>query len=128
MNEELKNKMSEYLVVLERDLKSVKDFSAEQVPLVVQEYINWIFWQNCVIAFFMVIMIAILYRIWKWIMDEEDVKDDIAPKVFISCMAMLLASLPSIQLIDSTTKMIKTTVAPRVVIIEKISELVKENK
>lgn len=125
MNEELKNKMSEYLVVLERDLKSVKDFSAEQVPLVVQEYINWIFWQNCVIAFFMVIMVAFLYRIWKWIMDEKDVKDDTALKVFISCMAMLLVSIPSLQSLYSITQMIKTTVAPRVVIIEKISELVK---
>ena len=128
MNEELKKKMSEYLVVLERDLKSVKDFSAEQVPLVVQEYINWIFWQNCVIAFFMVIMIAILYRIWKWIINEEGVKDDTGLKVFISGMAILLVSIPSLQSLDSITQMIKTTVAPRVVIIEKISELVKENK
>lgn len=46
IDEELKKKLTEYLISLESELKSAKDFSTEQVPLVVQEYLNWIFWSN----------------------------------------------------------------------------------
>lgn len=126
MNEELKKKMSEYLVVLEQDLKSVKDFSVEQVPLVVQEYINWIFWSNCFGAILALIAMIIAAIIWRKIYKTVD--GDTDDQVFTLIMGSLVMVAFSIPMCVHFAKAAKAHIAPRVVIIEKISELVKETK
>ena len=46
MDEEIKDKMIEYFKQLETVAKTASDFSSEQFPLLIQEYISWLFWSH----------------------------------------------------------------------------------
>lgn len=126
INEELKKKMVEYLTVLERDLKTVKDFSAEQVPLLVQEYLNWIFWSNCFGAILALIAMIIVAIIWRKIYKTAD--GDTADQILTLIMGSLFMVAFSIPMFAHFTQAAKVHIAPRVVIIEKVSEIVKGTK
>jgi hypothetical protein len=50
VNEEVKSRMLEYLQQFESGVKSAAEFSAEQAPLVVQEFLAWEFWGAVLLA------------------------------------------------------------------------------
>lgn len=122
INEEIKQKMVEYLQSFEAGMKKAGEFSAEQAPLVVQEFLAWEFWGAVFIAagflFMAVILTIILIVVYCRRTDEFE---RFMIGVFGGAPVLALYIASGIATHDA----LKVTIAPRVVVLEKISELVK---
>lgn len=125
INEELKKKMVEYLDQLETNLKSVKDFGAEQVPLLVQEYLNWLFWSNIGLtiigAMIFTTIIIGAFKVYKFCRQT----DDRVMTIILSGVVSVVGLIPFFTGIHNAAKV---HIAPRVVILEEVTNLVKDIK
>jgi hypothetical protein len=123
INEEIKQKMVEYLQSFEAGMKKAGEFSAEQAPLVVQEFLAWEFW-SAFAAFLICSIIAVATIgtcIWWWRSSKEETEF----KALICLIPVLLCLFLQIPIWTSAYSAGKVAVAPRIVVLEKISELVK---
>ncbi len=126
MDEQLKEQLTEVLGAA----NGAKDFAIEQLPLVAQEFIAWEFWGSVGMATIsgVIALLALVASVLLWRKaNEYDRKGDSAAEgisllFFVAAFAFIGASLCS--LID-TYHAARVSVAPRVVLIEKLSELVK---
>ncbi len=129
MNEELQKNVSEILEFLKKGADSASSFAAEQAPLFVTEYLNWYFYSHIffVIVFAIIMCLLIMfgrkaYKMWE----DDGFKDGpiILPVVAFPIIAfgMFICSL------CDTYECIKVSVAPRVVLLEKVIELSKSVK
>lgn len=123
INEEIKQKMVEYLQTFENGVKKAGEFSAEQAPLVVQEFLAWEFWSHfagAVLCLFTLLTIGVV--LWK-IMKATKPFDELR---FAGCLIGGMSSVGlAIGLMVNSYCAGKVAVAPRIVVLEKISELVK---
>lgn len=112
---------------LESSLKGAQDFTLEQAPLVAREIVAWVFWGNLIsliiFAIFGVILIAAsclllrpVYKAWR---DVDNA--GIAVGGGLLLVFMPIASLICfIAAASSVSPMVKSCVAPRLVIIDYI--------
>lgn len=127
---DMKAVLKEFFVSMLDGIKQAGSFVKEQLPLVLQEYIAWGFWSNlatCVvwlILLFLAIWINIKMHKAEWFkLDRDgDPSMTILVPILLSVAALLTLFL---VFIPSLLEMIKTLVAPRVYLIEKIAELIK---
>lgn len=128
MNEELEKRLEKYLETLESTITQASDFAIEQTPLVVQEYLSWIFWSNIFLfALNIIIIIFCIFLMFKlrFVM-AKNMDTDIAVGFQILCFIMSSVGI-ILGFIFSAVSLyyaIKVAVAPRVVLLEKISELI----
>lgn len=120
-NEEIKTAIVEYLKTFESGLKRAGDFSIEQVPLVVQEFLAWEFWGSLTLAILCCTAIMIVGLLHKAGCNASNPTSEGRVMVYVlSGFALFLLIGGAIsEFID----VLKVTVAPRLVILEKISEL-----
>lgn len=122
------------------------DFAAEQTPLFLQEYIQWQIWSNFIkVAFFIIfplILIPLAVKFYRkiggWrddhasylIEGSELIKKQFSFNNILFLIFGVSGIISSIVTLVHTPNYIaegvKAMVAPRVVIVEKISELVKK--
>lgn len=121
MNEEVKQKMIEYLQSFEAGIKKAGEFSAEQAPLVVQEFLQWEIIRNGVFgvcfAFLLLASIATAVRYHFKAEGEE--------KAFVWLFAAIPLIAFGVSLGACTERAGKAFFAPRIVVLEKISTLVQ---
>jgi hypothetical protein len=104
------------------------DFTMEQAPLVVKEYVTWIFWSAVINAIMWVICITALIClsvfIWK---RAKGIDDDCARGfTYALSLALLIPAFFMVGDVGSNTKeAVKAAVAPRVLLIEKATEMVR---
>ncbi len=128
IDEELKKKMVEYLNQLESGLKSAKDFSSEQVPLLVQEYLNWLFWSSIGMSIICVAIFTVIYMISRKCHSLLCPEREAAERFLLCVFGGLLLSIVSVFFVAGIHDAAKVKIAPRVVILEKVSDLIKETK
>lgn len=102
------------------------DFAQEQAPLVVQEFLSWKFanafiW-TIVAAISIITLLVVAYKCKNWLNKEEYIDDEAFP--FIIMVACLFVSIAVAfeGLVPSIEQMVKVKVAPRVFIIEWVSD------
>lgn len=123
INEEIKQKMVEYLQSFEAGMKKAGEFSAEQAPLVVQEFLAWEFWSHftgavaCLVL--LLIIAVVLWNIYKSTEPFDELR--FAGSLFSTFAAVGLM----IGLAVNSYSAGKVAVAPRIVVLEKIATLVK---
>lgn len=119
--------IAEIYQTLLTSLNQAKDFAAEQMPLVIQEYLKWylyesIFWLG--VGAVVLIVGAFLFRLGVKLYNPDHFDNDgsigvgaigAAMAVFVACPMILI----------NTYSIIKVTAAPRVVLLEYLSTLVK---
>lgn len=128
------------------------NFAAEQTPLLVQEYLQWLFWQSAIKAtvfgILWLVMIIIVALIWKYInrLEKEALeeynksytewKEGGSPSPFdkdnylfargmSTIIIGMLSVIPLFNSIDCGMDAAKVKIAPRVIIVEKIADLTK---
>ena len=123
INEEIKQKMLDYLQSFEAGIKKAGEFSAEQAPLVVQEFLAWEFWSHFVgAALCLLTLLTIGAVVWK-ICKVTESFDELR---FGGCLFGGMASVGLlIGLMVNSYCAGKVSVAPRIVVLEKIATLVK---
>jgi hypothetical protein len=123
INEEIKTKMVEYLQTFEAGVKKAGEFSAEQAPLVVQEFLAWEIARN---GLFAVVLGAALFGVLAVAYRLQSKTDDLELKFLI----WLCSSVPLVAFAIGfgicAENAGKAYLAPRIVVLEKISELVKQ--
>lgn len=118
-DELLKQKLVEYMGSLESAVKSAGDVVVDEFPKVVEEYLRWEAVSNGIGAVVsgLVLMASVMLFIalWRKLRVEEQ------PVLMLFTVPFVF--LPII-LVGCSYKLIKVTVAPRVVILEKIADMV----
>lgn len=131
MDEEIKQKLLQYLEGLESAVSEAGGFIQAELPLVVQELVAWVWWSNLVGAVFYAAVTAIIaclaFVVSRKIasVDEEDVENYfLSWIVFVAGVA--LSVLVSNGAVVCVKEMAKAAVAPRVVVIDAIQKLAGE--
>lgn len=129
MNEELQTHMLEYMSSLERGIKSAGDFAVDQIPLVVQEYVSWYFWDSVMFALcgLIISLVFITYGITlnKYVNNnrEETTDDDATFIKAIAGLCYVVALLFFIFMTGGNTRhAVKAEVSPRVIVIEWVAD------
>lgn len=105
-------------------------FIVEQTPLLVQEYVSWIFWENVLwgslkgfVALFLFIILTILVKM-TWTALSKNT-EEAGGCLLLSAVIGGLTIFTAIGTMSDIVMAVKCKVAPRVVIVEKIAELAK---
>ena len=119
MNEELQTKLLEYLNSIEGTISEASDFARAELPLVAQEYLAWVWWGNLVLLIAGGVGLLVGIGLMRW--SVKATSDD--GGVILAMGGIVLTVCGSLLTIPSTSRLVKVSVAPRVVLIEKIKEL-----
>lgn len=125
MDEELKQRLTKYLDTLEDSLAKGADWTAEQAPLIVQEYLAWEFWIHTIGGVLCGVGIVI-----SLIMLVLGIKKLAADSLSNAGFSLVLVSscllvLSFVGVCANSHDALKVSIAPRVVILEKVQEFVK---
>lgn len=127
MNDELKQKMLEYL----QSLESTAQSAAKEIPLVVNEYIQWEMASNLTLAcvflvIFTISFVILCISVRKVFLESSDLTHDQEFAYMLTFIFSLFTSVMFlVGLMITSHNYAKIKYAPRVVILEKISEIVK---
>lgn len=115
--------LNNYMKVLEDSVKAGSDFAAEQLPLLAQEIINWYLWSSVFLAVCFFVIAGIFLCVTKGLYNtaEESGKAEDQGAVLISG-AVVIVSL--VNAMTHSYSAVYALVAPRLVILDKISELI----
>lgn len=131
MDEELKQKLSEYLDQLESGIQQAGGFVIDEVPLVVKEYLNWEIYSygfSAVVSLIVAILFSVFFiKLLKYLNTTDEIDTDCGPYVLCWILSGFITIISLVTCVSNTYSMIKPIVAPRVVIIEKISELTRNS-
>ncbi len=123
MNEQIKQEILKYLQTFAGAVEKSANFSAEQAPLVVQEFIRWEIFGGLFV--FVVCSVIVFFILKTGIRIIKLQGDDNEAKMFFAFVTLVIGIFPLLMGLCNLSSNLKALVAPRVVIIEKISELTK---
>ena len=127
MNEMLKDNLESVLIFLKNGAEKVGQVASEECPKIVNEYIAYEIWSNAIGAVVLFTIACILsyftYKLVKVLWDT--VPDD--PVVMVAILPLMLILGLGMGAYHQGMRAVKATVAPRVVVIEKVSELINRN-
>lgn len=129
MNDEMKKKLIEYLDKTGSAVDSAGNFVLEQAPDVIQQYLVWEFYSNLILSIIAVLISIFFIRIYSicWKVGEEGKWDNPGP-----VLGLLIFGIMSIAFffgsLERVYHMVKVSVAPKIVLIEKMSDLIKSNQ
>ena len=129
MDNNLQEKVIQWI---ESTASKIGDFATEQIPPFITEYLTWKFWEAAFSASMYLIVLAVagVYlaywkKIWAWTMEDFDGSDGISllPTLIsaVGVSLLLIFNFPY----DEIKDMIQITIAPKVYLLEKTAELIK---
>lgn len=124
MNEKLEERLMSYLDSIAKQAETTSDFLGDQVPLVVQEYIQFHFYGNLISVVFFTLMIM-LFSVTFFLCRRKE--NDSDPFPFMGKAISFFLILGSILgVFEGITELVKNVTAPRIVVLEKVADLVRE--
>ena len=130
--EEIQTRLLKYLDQMENLISQGVELGRDEVPQLVNELLQWVFWSNCISAVVFVCIIAIcgfaVRLSHKYIEPEpKSMFDTPFPKflaIGIAYAILIAVSIPiTCQFIVCIEKMVKVQVAPRLVIVDELKSL-----
>ena len=129
MDNNLQEKVIQWI---ESTASKIGDFATEQIPPFITEYLTWKFWEAAFSASLYLILVAVagVYlaywkKIWAWTMKELNSSDGVSLLPTLLSVAALSALLIYNFPYDEIKDMIQINIAPKVYLLEKASELIK---
>lgn len=125
MDQETKDLLLKYLQAGADRIERGSAFVEAEIPLVVTEYLNWYFWGN-------IFIICILLLLWLTLaactaatirFHKEPENNELC--LFLFGVTLILAPFALGISCDKLYNCVKVSVAPRVVLLEKIAEIAK---
>lgn len=117
---DIQHRLTKYMDELEKALSTSAEFAAKEAPLVVQEFLEWEFWSSVMAAtgclLFVIAFLVSVYRNRKFFADNFE----LAPLLVIPGIVVILAA---VCVCERTARAAKVSIAPRLVLLEKVSEL-----
>lgn len=112
--------VNSFLIELLEFSKDAGAFAKEQVPLVLKEYIYWGIASRIVWMLPFLVMLYFSVRIWRWAIDSASESDGIEFLPTVIYTAIMVTGI-----IYNALKLTKAIVAPRVYLLETLSDLIK---
>ncbi len=131
MNDEVKMRLLKYFDILEGSVKNAADLAKTEIPDIIQEWISWEFYSSVTLALFFFSMIIGLLCLSKKVINlcftyEFHYKEDKNAARFLSIgIPLFISSLLFWGCCYNSYYAIKIKIAPKVVILEKITSLIK---
>lgn len=130
MDNNLQEKVIQWI---ESTASKIGDFATEQIPPFITEYLTWKFWEAAFSASLYLILVAVagVYlaywkKLWAWNVKHFDRTDGISllPVALSATLLtlMLFFNFPY----DEIKDMIQINIAPKVYLLEKASEIIKQ--
>ena len=117
MNDKVKEQLADLLAFVKAGAEKTTEFAVEQAPLVAREIVAWEFWSALGGVALCVAAIVVLVRIAK---APSDYRDE-----FVHVYLWAGVIIFSVVGLVAASAVIKSTVAPRLVIIDYIGRLAK---
>ena len=125
MDEATKKAMSEFVQQALTTAKAGAQWTADQAPLLVQEWLHWQLTEAVVIAIGFWILLGVFVWMWRstW-PTREDVNNalDDHPGPLFAAIPIIACAVFGVSWLLTAAKVL---VAPRVVVLEKLADLVK---
>jgi quinol-cytochrome oxidoreductase complex cytochrome b subunit len=133
MNEETKDLLLKYLQAGAERIERGSAFVEAEIPLVVTEYLNWC-WTSYLFGVLLGVVFLIIGPVLGYFVPKTHKKSansiDLGAELMVACIfqtvcaiALTVAGIAVIA--NNTYSLIKVSVAPRVVLLEKIAEIAK---
>ncbi|QDV61115.1 hypothetical protein [Crateriforma conspicua] len=129
---EMQERISAYLDAVESSADVAGNFVLEQTPLVAQEFLAWTFWgsviNGCLWGVLLVALavpaVKLLRYAWKFDMSENGLKGETPPaSVFAFLFLVVVLIGPATGAISEFRTAARTAIAPRVVLLEKVADM-----
>ena len=129
MNEELQQKLLDYLSALEQATAEAGGFLQSELPLVVHEIVAWVWWGSLLRLVFYAVVLTVLLLV-VYFGSKRVAQASFADAENASWFLFVMGTILSILFFGTgamynAQELVKASVAPRVVVIEKINELRK---
>lgn len=112
----------ELLKELLTTVRDTKAFVLSEAPSVIQEFLAWEFYSSLILAALATIALGVLFRVFVWI--HKRIKNGERGADSVDYLIPTLVSMSVIALfLCSLSTAVKVKVAPKVVLLEKLSEL-----
>lgn len=126
MNDEIKRRLLAYLDKFEGSVDKAVDFTAEQMPLYLTELCQYTIVHSIMVtaafaALALVVWLFMIVLVFKE-KDGDRVEDLAIGHLFFA----ILMFIPTAMVVDIASDGVKAYFAPRVFVVDKITELVKE--
>lgn len=132
MNEQLQQKLLEYLGVLETAVKQASDVGKEQIPLMAQELLSFYFYKELVLILVWVLAfcvvaryLCITVRSMKEAIHNKNWHDDADPRVFFAAFALCIATFLLFVMTTHLVSLLKVWLAPRLFLLEYLRGMIK---
>ena len=128
IDDSLKQKLLEYANSLETKVDQVGDFAESEIPLVIQEYVCWLFYESVCLAAILVGVMLVLGVVYRWLfvnlskVNEKD-KDIFSEQSFLTGIFLGILLVLLIPTSHNLIHAVKCCVAPRVIVLEKIMDI-----
>ena len=126
MDKSLQQNLNQVLEFLQKGMTTVYDFSKQEVPLFIKEYLQWYFYEHLIDAIVLgiisAISLALIYYCYK------DAKKNGADDGHFAGMTLgvfVFLTLTVINITCNIEELVKVQVAPRVVLMEQAKVLFK---
>ena len=109
---------------------NAKSFASEQAPIYIQELLSYMFYENAIIVFFLllaILFITVLFVTMNVFMKGEKLDDRFFTLGTSSIIYAAILGLFIFPLIKHTNKCIKVKIAPRVVIVDELKSMMYDN-
>jgi len=124
----LKQKLLEYANSLETKVDQVGNFAESEIPLVIQEYVCWLFYESTCLAAIWIGFMLVLGVVYRWLFvnwskmcERED--DKLGGQSFLTGIFLTILFIMLIPMSQYLVYAVKCCVAPRVIILEKIMDI-----
>lgn len=104
-------------------LKKGSEFTETQAPLVVEEILRWEWYSGLGLVVLLLIPLLIIFSIF--LMAAKDAMKGDADAFGVAVCFFFLMLLPVAGIVAGASKMVKASVSPRLVVIEKLQDYLK---
>ncbi len=126
----IEEKLSKYTDAIEKAIESGTEFTIAQAPEVIREYLAWMFWGSFIVSVISAIVggvsLVVVYRLSASAKKELSSSEDCVPFSTIWIVVLITVVVCGAKsFCESATTALKVSVAPRLVVLEKLSSLAK---
>lgn len=122
----LTERITSILGFIEESVKQGSSFAAEQMPDVVNQILIWGFWRSFLIWVFWLVLLPICACIFIWSSKKVDKGNyDVSPPHMFICIFTGFLSVVSIIVVLSNWDWLKITLAPKLYLLQYISDFIR---
>lgn len=132
MNEDLKKKLLGSLDVIQKGIEGVWDFSKQEIPQVVKEFLAYNFYSSLIWTIFWIVVITLVifgfYLVSKSCIKASGNDDEkkFASVAWPTCICIIVCIIPSCAGLKHADDALKIKIAPRVYLLEQVKDMIKE--